>query len=43
MNKMHFFKKHEDYLSITSNIIEEFTLIICLDANCEGGEYYFIS
>jgi hypothetical protein len=25
-----FFKRHKDYLSCTSNIIEEFTLIICL-------------
>lgn len=36
-----FFKLHEDYLSITSNIIEEFTLLICMDANCEGGETIF--
>ena len=35
-----FFKKHEDYLSLTSNVIEEYTLIMCTDAskNCVGGE-----
>lgn len=38
-----FFKPHEDYLSVTSNIIEEFTLLLCIDAECEGGEttFYF--
>ena len=36
-----FFKPHEDYLSITSNFLEEYTLIICMDANCEGGETLF--
>ncbi|MEX0597190.1 MAG: hypothetical protein WD512_11875 [Candidatus Paceibacterota bacterium] len=34
-----FFKSHEDYLSVTSNMIEEYTLIMCLDAsNIIGGE-----
>ena len=37
-----FFKKHQDYLSLTSNMIEEFTLIICitpedLAAKARGG------
>lgn len=36
-----FFKKHSDYLSLKSNIIQEFTMIICLDANCVGGETVF--
>ena len=33
-----FFKRHQDYTTITSNVMEEFTLIICVDANCVGGE-----
>lgn len=33
-----YFKAHEDYLSLTSNFIEEFTLLMCVDANCTGGE-----
>lgn len=33
-----FFKEHEDYLSMTSNAIQEYTMIYCLNANCEGGE-----
>jgi len=33
-----FFKRHEDYLSIRSNFIEEYSLLICIDANCVGGE-----
>lgn len=33
-----FFKEHEDYLSVTSNVIEEFTLLLCMDADCTGGE-----
>jgi hypothetical protein len=33
-----FFKDHEDYLSITSNLIDEYTLLICVDANSIGGE-----
>ncbi len=32
---------HEDYLSLKSNCIEEYTMIICMDANCEGGETIF--
>ena len=36
-----FFKTHEDYLSYTSNEIEEFTLIMCIDANCIGGSTLF--
>ena len=31
-------KEHEDYLSLTTNMIEEYTGIMCLNANCEGGE-----
>ena len=26
----YFFQPHEDYLTLTSNIVEEFTLLICL-------------
>lgn len=33
-----FFKPHEDYLSLTSNFIEEYTLLMCVDADCVGGE-----
>lgn len=37
-----FFKPHEDYLSVTSNVIEEYTLIICANEEiCEGGETKF--
>lgn len=36
-----FFDKHEDFLSIKSNLIEEYTMIYCLDANCNGGETIF--
>eukprot|EP01083_Nonionella_stella_P007824 22511_1 len=39
-----FFKAHEDYLSITSNCIQEFTFILCIDSNCgldDGGETVF--
>jgi hypothetical protein len=37
-NKNGYFKAHEDYLSLTTNIIEEYTLIICLRGDCIGGE-----
>lgn len=33
-----YFKPHEDYLSLTSNVIEEYTLIMCIDGKCKGGE-----
>jgi hypothetical protein len=36
-----FFNKHADYLSFTSNLVEEFTMILCVDANCIGGETTF--
>ena len=36
-----FFNQHMDYLSFTSNIIKEHTLIICVDAECDGGETEF--
>jgi hypothetical protein len=36
-----FFKIHEDYLSVTSNFVEEYTMILCMDANCVGGETIF--
>ena len=38
-----FFAEHEDYLSLKSNIIEEFTLIICIsnDNNLKGGRTSF--
>ena len=28
-----FFKRHSDYLSVTSNVIEEYTLIVCVTPN----------
>jgi hypothetical protein len=33
-----YFKMHEDYLSVNSNILEEYTMIVCVNADCEGGE-----
>jgi hypothetical protein len=36
-----FFQPHEDYLSYTSNTIEEYTLIICANAQCSGGGTIF--
>ena len=33
-----FFKTHQDYTTVTSNVMEEFTLILCIDAKCVGGE-----
>ena len=36
-----FFKSHEDYLSFTSNMVEEYTFIMCVNANCEGGRTIF--
>jgi len=36
-----FFNKHNDYLSLTTNIIEEYTGIMCIDAKCKGGETIF--
>ena len=36
-----FFKAHEDYLSITSNEVEEYTMILCMSADCDGGETIF--
>lgn len=44
-----FFKPHEDYLSFTSNMIEEYTFIMCVNSNngedshetCEGGRTIF--
>lgn len=36
-----FFKPHEDYLSLTTNMFEEYTGIMCTDAECEGGETIF--
>lgn len=38
-----FFEAHSDYLSLTSNHVQEFTLIMCLDATCggKGGETRF--
>ena len=36
-----FFKAHEDYLSFTSNVFEEYTMILCEDACCEGGRTIF--
>lgn len=36
-----FFQAHSDYLSYTSNMIKEYTLILCLAADCVGGETIF--
>lgn len=38
-----FFKGHEDYLSIKSNAIVEFTMLMCIDASSDicGGETVF--
>jgi len=33
-----FFKPHEDFLSFNSNMIEEYTMIMCLGADSKGGE-----
>ena len=33
-----YFKPHEDYLSLITNVIQEYTLLMCLDADCIGGE-----
>jgi len=36
-----FFKKHEDYLSVTSNLVEEYTLLLCVTPagmHTVGGE-----
>uniref|UniRef100_A0A6C0CAY9 Prolyl 4-hydroxylase alpha subunit Fe(2+) 2OG dioxygenase domain-containing protein n=1 Tax=viral metagenome TaxID=1070528 RepID=A0A6C0CAY9_9ZZZZ len=33
-----YFKEHEDYLSVNSNIVEEYTMLVCVDADCVGGE-----
>ena len=33
-----YFKAHEDYLSLTSNVIQEYTMIMCIEGNCQGGE-----
>ena len=37
-----FFDKHEDYLSFTSNSIEEYTLIMCVKAECDGEKLFFM-
>lgn len=38
-----FFKQHEDFLSIASNVVQEYTMIICTNkTNCVGGETKFI-
>lgn len=36
-----FFKKHQDYLSLSTNTVTEYTMLMCLDADCEGGETLF--
>ena len=36
-----FFKRHQDYLSLVSNVVEEFTMIVCINAAgaiTSGGE-----
>lgn len=32
-----YFKEHEDYLSITSNFVEEYSLIVCVRGKASGG------
>jgi hypothetical protein len=36
-----YFKEHDDFQSFKSNIITEYTMILCLDSNCEGGKTIF--
>jgi len=36
-----FFKAHEDYLTLTSNLITEYTMIICKSSDCKGGRTIF--
>jgi hypothetical protein len=36
-----YFKKHDDFQSIKSNIVTEYTMILCLDSECEGGRTLF--
>lgn len=36
-----FFIPHQDYLSLVSNIVQEYTMILCLKAECQGGETCF--
>lgn len=36
-----FFKSHQDYLSMTTNTLLEYTMIMCLNADCEGGQTAF--
>jgi len=37
-NEGGFFKSHEDYLSVTSNLVEEYSMILCINGKCDGGE-----
>lgn len=32
-----YFKEHEDYLSLTSNFVDEYSLIICINGQGKGG------
>ena len=32
-----FFEAHQDFLSYTSNVIEEYTMVLSLDSDCNGG------
>jgi len=36
-SKGDFFEAHQDFLSYTSNIIEEYTMVLSLDSDCNGG------
>lgn len=36
-----FFKRHEDYLSLTTNCLEEYSMIIYLNSDVVGGETVF--
>jgi hypothetical protein len=36
-----YFGKHTDYISIKTNIFDEYKLLICLDAKCDGGNTIF--
>lgn len=36
-----FFEQHKDYLSLHTNMALEYTMLICIDSECEGGRTKF--
>lgn len=36
-----FFESHTDFLTFKTNLFQEYTFILCLDAECVGGETVF--